>query len=70
MARSVSWIQSLQLKDGCFDPVGYVIHKELAGTKQSLTASVLVTLLEIRKNGLDVKVDDAVIKGKVGVSTE
>ena len=43
--------------------MGYVIHKELAGTPHSLAASVLVTLLEVRKNGMDVKVDEGVIRG-------
>ncbi len=47
--KSFIWLLSNQDSEGCFRNAGYVIHSELSGTKQSITASVLITLLEARK---------------------
>merc|ERR1712088_627462 len=46
--ESIYWILQQQGKDGCFHNKGYALHQELKGDSTSLSASVLVTLLEAK----------------------
>jgi len=46
--ESIYWILRQQGKDGCFQNKGYALHQELKGDSTSLSASVLVTLLEAK----------------------
>jgi len=46
--ESVEFIQNHQQRDGCFKNSGFVLHNDLRGTDLSVTASTLVTLLEVR----------------------
>eukprot|EP00095_Tigriopus_kingsejongensis_P009746 maker-scaffold1177_size57108-snap-gene-0.11 protein:Tk09746 transcript:maker-scaffold1177_size57108-snap-gene-0.11-mRNA-1 annotation:"alpha-2-macroglobiln splicing variant 1 precursor" len=56
IGQTIQWILTNQKKDGSFAKTGYVIHDELSGTDESLTASVLTTLLEALNNGLGAEV--------------
>jgi len=46
--ESIYWIIRQQGEDGCFQNKGYALHQELKGDSTSLSASVLVTLLEAK----------------------
>ena len=46
--ESIYWILRQQGEDGCFQNKGYALHQELKGDSTSLSASVLVTLLEAK----------------------
>lgn len=50
---TLRWIMSKQNEDGSFAKSGYVIHQELAGSDQSLTSSIFITILEAYKNKVD-----------------
>jgi hypothetical protein len=50
--QSIYWILRQQGEDGCFQNKGYALHQELKGDSTSLSASVLVTLIEA-KNVMD-----------------
>ncbi|XP_056385122.1 alpha-2-macroglobulin-like isoform X2 [Hyla sarda] len=42
----VEWLQSLQLPDGCFSPVGYLFNNAIKDSEVSRTAYVVIALLE------------------------
>jgi len=46
--ESMYWIIKQQGEDGCFQNKGYALHQELKGDPTSLSAAVLVTLIEAR----------------------
>merc|ERR1712038_2052098 len=46
--ESIYWILRQQGEDGCFQNKGYALHQELKGDSTSLSASVLVTLIEAK----------------------
>ena len=47
--QSIYWILRQQGEDGCFQNKGYALHQELKGDSTSLSASVLVTLIEAKQ---------------------
>ena len=47
--QSIYWILRQQGDDGCFQNKGYALHQELKGDSTSLSASVLVTLIEAKQ---------------------
>ena len=47
--QSVRFLLNNQLRNGCFRNVGFVLHSDLRGTDRSVTASALVTLLEVNR---------------------
>ena len=47
--QSVNFMLNNQLRNGCFRDVGFVLHSDLRGTERSVTASALVTLLEVHR---------------------
>ena len=55
--ESIYWIIRQQGKDGCFRNKGYALHQELKGDPTSLSASVLVTLIEAKNIIDDWKMD-------------
>jgi hypothetical protein len=62
---SVDWMKAAQLENGCFPQIGTIHHKEMTGgiqgsSKASLTAYILVSLIEA---GLDA--NDKVIRNAV-----
>jgi len=46
--ESIYWILRQQDEEGCFQNKGYALHQELKGDPTSLSASVLVTLIEAK----------------------
>ena len=48
LEQSVTWILQQQGEDGCFENRGKALHRELKGDEISLTASILVTLIEAK----------------------
>lgn len=59
MQQSLNFMLRNQLKDGCFNVTGYLIHSELAGT--DITAAVLNTLLEMKRSPNQFKLPEKVI---------
>ncbi len=47
MAKSMAWVKERQdSSTGCFKPEGYNIHSEFKGSEVTLTASILISMLE------------------------
>lgn len=61
MRQSLSWITNHQMRTGCFPNKGFAIHSEIKGSDESLTAAVIVALLELRKNNEMRTADDVIV---------
>lgn len=65
LSASIDWIRAQQLENGCFRPVGRVLHKAMKGGLQGdsqtgLTAYVIISLLEANVSRTDETVTNAV----------
>merc|ERR1719228_3257758 len=57
LQESVDWIVANQFRNGCFPNRGYAYHHDIKSADQSLTAHTLITLLEVKQNNAEIKLD-------------
>ena len=60
LKQSKDWVLRHQMRTGCFPNKGFAVHSQIKGSDASLTASLLVTLMELKQNN-DLDVSDEIL---------